>query len=847
MHRLAIAHLATILLVGLVVGTPAPVRSSEGDAAEAPSFDAALEGTEALSGLLTLHLDRKKGRVLLELPAATGDSGEIARLLYVEGLVSGLGSNPVGLDRGQLGDSRLVRLRRLGGRLLVEQENTRFRALTDREDERRAARESFATSVLWAGKILAEAEDGRALVEITPFVVRDAHDIPARLEAAEQGSFSLDPERSVLQAEGCKVFPDNVELEAVLTYAGSKPGSEVRGTAPEPSAITLVQHHSLVRLPDPGYRPRELDPHMASFGIAFQDYAAPLDAPLARRWISRHRLDKVDPGAEHSAVVEPIVYYVDRGAPEEVRQALIDGASWWAEAFAAAGYEDAYRVELLPEGADPLDVRYNVIQWVHRETRGWSYGGGVIDPRTGEIIKGHVILGSLRVRQDRRIFEGLLGADGSGSGSPDDPVRLSLARIRQLAAHEVGHTLGFAHNFAASVYGRESVMDYPAPWVLPADDGGLDVSSAYDVGMGEWDLLSVRWAYGEPAAGTPEQEYLQALVQEGLDRGLVYLTDEDARPAGAADPRASLWDNGSDPVDQLELDLEVRRRALAAFGPGNVPAGEALSMLDEVLATVYFRHRYQLEAAQKVVGGLRYAYAVRGDGQGPVEMLDAGRQRRAVRVILSLLEPEELDIPEDVLGWLHPRPFGRSTNREQIRGGAKPAFDALGAARTAADLAVGGLLVPERALRLVDQHRRDPALPGLGEVVDSLVDKAFPEEPPASPRHVELRRAVQEVVTARLIGLAEDPQAAPIVRALASDGARRVLAEASGGDGVFGSDRGEAAHRAWLAREIERHLERQREAAPPTGAPETPPGQPIGGFGGGAWLDLGSCSMDPGL
>lgn len=842
MKRLATA--AALAWLVLSASCPPARAAQEGEGAKEESFAEALAGTETLSGLLSLHLDRAKGRLLLELPAEAREGGVIAELLYIEGLATGLGSNPVGLDRGQLGPTRVVRLRTMGGRLLIEEENLGYRALTASEDERRSARESFATSVLWAGRILARADDGRAVVDFTPFVVRDAHDVVARLKSAGQGPFTLDPERSVLDADAVLVFPDNVELEALLTYAGSEPGSEVRATAPTGSAVSLVQHHSLVRLPEPGYRTRDLDPRMGSFGIHFLDYAAALDAPLDRRWIARHRLEKTDPGAAVSTVTEPIVYYVDRGAPEEVRAALIEGASWWAEAFEAAGFRDAFRVELLPAGAHPLDVRYNVIQWVHRATRGWSYGGGIVDPRTGEVVKGHVTLGSLRVRQDRRIFEGLLGADGSGSGAPDDPVVLSLARIRQLSAHEVGHTLGFTHNFAASTYGRGSVMDYPAPWVLPAVDGGLDVSRAYATGVGEWDILATRWAYGEPPSGQGEAEYLDGIVREGLSRGLVFLTDEDARPAGAADPRASLWDNGEDPVAQLELDLEVRRRALAAFGPHNVPAGDPLATLDEVLATVYFRHRYQLEAAQKVIGGLRYGYALRGDDQGPVEILDGVRQRRALEVILGLLAPAELDLPDELIGWLHPRPSGWGPTPEQIRGGAAPAFDPLGAARTAADLVISGLLVPERALRLVDQHRRDPSLPGLTEVLDALRARAFPTAGEPDARSAELARAVREVAMARLVALAESPSAAPAVRARAADALLRIRGWATS-VGVS-LDREEAAHRRWLDAEIERHLQRRRDASPPPDAPEAPPGQPIGAGQASDIFDLAGCSFASG-
>jgi hypothetical protein len=468
-------------------GTAAP--SAAAPAPDAlPSVASKTAGLERKAGMLSLLLDRPRGKIWLELPPRTGD-GEVGRYLYMEGLVTGLGSNPVGLDRGQLGPSRIVSLRRIGGRLLIEQTNDQYRAITDRPEEQRAVRESFATSVLWGGEIVAEDPDGRALVDFTSFVVRDAHRVAATLKDTNQGDFSLDAARSAADLEACLAFPKNLEFEALLTYAGSQPGQYVQETAPLPQAITLVQHQSLLELPDAGYKPRRFDPRAGYFAVSFLDYARPIADPIETRWIVRHRVEKVDPKAERSRAKEPIVYYVDPGAPEPIRKALLEGAGWWSKAFDAAGFIDGFRVEILPPGAHPLDARYNVIQWVHRSTRGWSYGGGVIDPRTGEMIKGHVTLGSLRVRQDRLIFEGLLGTENTGKGGLTDPVELSLWRIRQLAAHEVGHTLGLVHNFAASTYGRASVMDYPAPLIR--------VNTARRAGriVGVW---SGRWRLGHP-------------------------------------------------------------------------------------------------------------------------------------------------------------------------------------------------------------------------------------------------------------------------------------------------------------------------------------------------------------
>ncbi|MGI8785795.1 MAG: zinc-dependent metalloprotease [Acidobacteriota bacterium] len=725
-----------------------------------PTVAARTAGMERVAGYFPYYWDARAGKIWLEVDRWNQE------FLYVNYLSAGLGSNDVGLDRGQIGATRVVRFERVGPRVLLAQPNYSFRAVTDSADERRAVEESFAQSVLWGFD--AAAEDGtRVLIDATAFLLRDAHNIPAVLRRTNQGAFRLDGTRSVLHLPRIKNFPRNTEFESTLTFAGDDPGGFVSQVTPTNEAITIRQHHSLVELPGPGFKPRVFDPRAGYFPFSYYDYATPVGEPVVKRFVQRHRLEKKDPSAAVSEPVKPIVYYLDRGAPEPIRSALLDGARWWNQAFEAAGYRNAFRVELLPEDADPLDVRYNMIQWVHRATRGWSYGSTVTDPRTGEIIKGHVTLGSLRVRQDYLIAEGLLSPYNPDGSIAPTMSQMALARLSQLSAHEVGHTLGLSHNYIASTINRASVMDYPPPLVKLAADGLIDLSDAYATGIGDWDKVAITYGYRGFASGADERRELNSLLTQAAARGLSFLSDQDARPPSSAHPAAHLWDSGSNAVDELRRTLQVRAAALRRFSENAIRLGAPLATLEEALVPVYMFHRYQAEAASKVIGGLTYGYSLRGSGGPAAEIVPADEQRRALAAVLETLQPETLTLPEELVRLIPPRPIGYGRNRELFRVRTGLTFDPISAAEAAAAFTLGFILNPERCARLVEYHARDPRMPGLAEVIDRLLAATWKagEKPGLQG---EVRRAVNSTVLYQLMGLAASDRASPQVRATAA-------------------------------------------------------------------------------
>lgn len=800
-----------VIILGAIGCASVPPQPST--AGRASSIQTKTAGMERRDGFIPLYLDEKQGKIYLEI------SRDSTHALMFVSLATGLGSNPIGLDRGAGGDSYIARFDRAGDHVLVVFENWNYRSsATDNPAHVRSVLEGFPPSTPAALPILAE-EGGKLVVDATDFLMRDWNDVVGTLTSSNEGTYAVARDRSGIYRPYTKAFPKNTEIDVALTFATqARAGRTISSIVPDGKSFTLRQHISLLPLPDAGYRPRVLDPRAGFFGITFKDYARPIQEPLDQRWIARHRLERVNPADPNSPIRNPLIYYIDRGIPEPIRSATKEGVSWWSEAFDRAGLKGAFKVEDLPEGVDPMDARYNVVQWENRNERGWSVGGSLGDPRTGEIIKAMARLDSHRARTDYNIYAGLFGADAAAADTA-----FVLARVRQVSAHEVGHTLGLAHNFIASTYDRGSLMDYPPPRVRLKPNGDIDISSVYAVGPGAYDVFAIHWGYGifPPES---EQDSLRAIIVDGLRRGLLFLSDADARPEFGSDPRSNLWDDASSASEFLEHETAVRRVAMSRFGEHNIRVGEPIALLQDRFVPLYLMHRFAINSLTKTIGGMEYANAVRGDGIQATHPIDATTQREALAQLIEALQPSELAIPDTVLTLLGPRPFSYSPDVELFSSRTRPAFDELGAARTLAQMIVDGILQRERAARLVEFQTRMPNPLTLGEVIDRLTaDWTGP--PLASPKLDALRRVAQRAVVDRMLLLAADKEAAPEVRALVElkmDALRRRSRALSSA-----GDEQRRAHWTSIASDLNRWLERQ-ELPSPTPALRAPPGDPFG-------------------
>jgi hypothetical protein len=786
-----------------------------------PSIRDRTKDMKAADGLFPTAWDAKSGHLFLVIRKFEQD------FLYAVSLPYGLGSNDVGLDRGRLGGEQIVHFTRVGPRVLLVAPNLEYRSSSTNPMENLAIRQSFAESVLAGFKVEAE-EDGGVLIDVTDFILGDGFGVAEQLEATKQGPYKLDKERSAFALENTRNFPLNTEFESILTFSTEHPAepSLVATVTPDVHAVTLREHYSFIQLPEDGYQPRAFDPRSGFFDRSYRDYSVPLGSSLDVRLIERHRLIKKDPGAAISEPVKPIVYYVDSGAPEPIRSALVEGVSWWNQAFEAAGFKNAFHVEVLPPGADPMDVRYNVIQWVHRSTRGWSFGSTVADPRTGEIIQGRVTLGSLRARQDYLIAEALLAPYEKGKPVSPEMQQMALARLRQLAAHEVGHTLGLAHNFAASsIAPGTSVMDYPHPWITLDASGRPDLSHAYPTGIGSWDKISIQYGYSQFPAGSDERAALDDILNQAQASGLYFITDQDARPLGSAHPHAHLWDSGPDPAAELDRILKVRSAALARFGEDAIEAHTPMTELEDTLVPLYLLHRYQTEAAAKEIGGLDYRYALRGDGQMVTQIVDSANQQKALAAVLKTIAPETLTLPESLLRNLPPRAFGYPRTVESFGGHTGLTFDPEGAAESASALTFRLLFDPERASRLVEYHARKAANPGLTQVIEAVFQATW-KAPRATGLGAETQRVTEAAAVEHLLALAANRSASSEARSVARAEALALRSWMSTSAKVGEAPEEKAARAAAMAR-IDAFAKDPEKFTPASEA-SAPPGQPIG-------------------
>ena len=845
---------AAVVLSFIIVMLPAhgsqPLHAQQPAApaaARPSSIGDRTNGMQKLDGYFPLYWDERTGSLFLEIPRFDTE------FLLNVGLAAGLGSNDIGLDRGEGGGARIVTFQRVGPRVLLVQPNTSFRSSSSNPLERRSVADSFATSVLWGFTIAAES-DNHVLVDGTDFLLRD---LTGAASALRPGNYRVDRTRSAFYLPRTKAFPKNSEIEMTLTFvndaAGGRGGGGATGpvqgplpigdgggragggggrggglfsgsvasVTPTADSVTLREHVSLVELPDGNYKPRDDDPRAGYGGLTFVDYSVPIGEPMQMRYIRRHRLEKKDPAAAVSEPVKPIQYWVDSGAPEDVKKALVEGASWWSQAFEAAGFRNGFKVDVLPEGADPMDIRYNMINWVHRSTRGWSSGGSVSDPRTGEIIKATVTLGSLRDRQDYMIFEGLLSPYANGNEKPAVLYETALKRIRQLSAHEVGHTLGLGHNYYDSDKGWISVMDYPHPLEKLGADGSIDLSDAYQARIGEWDKVTINYGYRQLPPGTNEKAALTKILDDAWAQDLRYMTNQDTD----SNPKVDQWSNGADQADELYRLMKVRRSALNRIGEHTIRAGAPLATIEEPLVPIYMYHRYAVESTASMIAGQDYIYGMRGDQRTPTKGVSVDDQRKALDALTATLKPAELTVPRPILDLIPPRPPGYGMHRELFPRTTGNTFDPLSPATIAADVTIGFVLQLDRASRMVAQHAVNPALPGLDDVIDRLTAATF-DVATATPYEAAVRRAEERVLVDRVMWLAAGSPNSE-VRATASLKLSKLAARMKVGVAKTDAD---TAQRQLLAADIKRFLERPLDPAKPIPfpAPDAPPGAPIG-------------------
>lgn len=785
----------------------------------------AQNGLERKDGFIPLLWDAAQAKLYFEIPEFDKD------ILYFASIAKGSGSGSVGFEWAGGGEGGVIQFHRAGAKVFVVEKNLRFRAGSGGPGLEQGIDESFPDSII-ASLPVTKTEGSKVVVDATPLVVRDSVGFgagrgrggrPAFDPAGGDGSaavWQFDPNRSAIFLPRTKAFPKNTEVEVTVTYEAQSGGAR---TAPESRILTGRLHYSFVE-PPTGYTPRAADPRIGVGSIRFFDYSRPSSVSNGVEWVRRHRLEKKDPSLALSEPKQPIVYYLDSAIPEPTRSAMKDGFLWWNKAFEAAGFKNALQIRDLPPGMDPMDVRYNQIYWVNRDERGYSTGGGLTDPRTGEILAARVRLESDRVHTASRYWQAYEPPAGGASGSahedeffaplppystPETEQQLVLLREALLTAHEAGHSLGFGHNWNSSMNDRASVMEYPSPRIKLVN-GRIDLTDAYQKQIGAYDTVMVRYAYTVFPADK-EKAGLEGVIQDMRKQGLLFTP--------STDPRWNRYDDLADPAEYLRQAIAQRKVLMAGYGPSILQPGEPYGNLRGIrLWMAYLHHRWAIDSGVRYIGGMYHNIAVKGDSIPPTEIVPAAKQREILGLLLDALSPENLAIPEMLLASLTVEPTGeggpvrrsQGPDLEHFEMSTGYAFDQLSAARTTAGLVLEQLLEPEKAARLISFADRQTGALTLPEVIDAVAKKVWSE---AAKSGVDrsLQRQTQRVFVDALMMLGASPAATPDVKAvvMASVASLRAkVAEMKDADPVT------EAH----LRQVERDL--ARFAQNPTAAPK---------------------------